>query len=379
MRNKKLLSILAIASLGGVLASTNMHQTNTLSNQKQISSSKNKILLSTTSNTGAVINGNNKLVLYGISSGKGIVSYLSVGEMLSIYGQEGDFYKVKVQETGAIGYISTTNLKKITNGLNDKFKKENFNSSIINVTTDVHLRAKPTMASNIITSLKNGDNILVIGKQGPWYKVNINGNIGYIYDLYVSKPLSSSQSNNTTSINNSSSTNDISSANNSTSTNNNISTSNDNLINNGTSTNSNTNEDNYHKSAIIVSPNGDVGVYKEAGNNSSLIEKLKNGDKVTVLSKDGSLYKIQFDGDKEGYINIEFVKFTDSSKVDVAIIGNSNGQAVPVYEDPSTQTQRLGFLNPNTELNLIKKVGNWYEISYQNKTAYIPAEFVIFK
>ena len=97
-----------------------------------------------------------------------------------------------MQENGIMGYISTTNLKKIINGLNDKFKKENFNSSIINVTTDVHLRAKPTMDSNIITSLKNGDNILVIGKQGPWYKVNINGNIGYIYDLYISKPLSSS-------------------------------------------------------------------------------------------------------------------------------------------------------------------------------------------
>ncbi len=97
MRNKKLLSILTIASLGGVLASTNMHQTNTLSNQKQISSSKNKILLSTTSNTGAVINGNNKLVLYGIPSGKGIVSYLSVGEMLD---KKVIFIKLKCKKMG---------------------------------------------------------------------------------------------------------------------------------------------------------------------------------------------------------------------------------------------------------------------------------------
>ena len=151
----------------------------------------NKVLLSAPSSLvgerAVVVNTDNSpLVLYSNASGSSnITSYISVGEMLTIESSGDNFYKVKVQETGAVGYISAHNLQIITSGVNDAFKSINKEGYIINVSSVVNLRANATMSSNILAKLSNNTKINVLGKQGQWYKVNCNGTVGYIYQEYI--------------------------------------------------------------------------------------------------------------------------------------------------------------------------------------------------
>ncbi len=124
--------------------------------------------------------------------------------MLTIESSEKNFYKVKVQETGAVGYISAHNIQIITSGVNDPYKAINKEGYIINVSSRVNLRANATMNSNILAKLSNNTKINVLGKQGQWYKVNYNGTVGYIYQEYIglsSTDLSSNKNINNTKSN----------------------------------------------------------------------------------------------------------------------------------------------------------------------------------
>ena len=152
----------------------------------------NKVLLSAPSSANeraVVVNTDNSpLVFYSSAdsnSNSNITSYISVGEMLTILSSGNNFYKVKVQETGAVGYISAHNLQIITSGVNDPYKNINKQGYIINVSSRVNLRANATMSSNILAKLSNNTKINVLGKQGQWYKVNCNGTVGYIYQEYI--------------------------------------------------------------------------------------------------------------------------------------------------------------------------------------------------
>ena len=54
---------------------------------------------------------------------------------------------------------------------------------------DVNIRSTPSTESqeNIIGSFSAGDQVTVIGETSSWFKVNVNGNIGYISKQFLVK------------------------------------------------------------------------------------------------------------------------------------------------------------------------------------------------
>ena len=188
MLKHKLIGVIAgVILITGIIVGTGIVKTN----KNQVT---NNILLSAVNNNidkAVVINTNKSpLVLYkdtdsSSSSSSSVLSYISVGEMLNVESLGSNFYKVQVEETGVVGYISVNNLQIISSGVNDSYSNINKEGSIINVDSSVHLRGNATMDSNILANLKNNTNINILGKQGSWYKVSIDGEIGFLYQSYV--------------------------------------------------------------------------------------------------------------------------------------------------------------------------------------------------
>lgn len=139
-------------------------------------SNKEAIVLSSSSKRGAIFN--------NISSGP-VNSYLYTGERLTLIKKEGSFYKVKVNVSGAIGYISASNIKIIENGLNLQFEELISKGTTINITNIAYLREKPSSSSKILHKLKNNTSIDVLGIQGQWVKISYNNLIGYVLDTYI--------------------------------------------------------------------------------------------------------------------------------------------------------------------------------------------------
>lgn len=62
-----------------------------------------------------------------------------------------------------------------------KEEKGYVNATVLNV------REKPTTSSKVMTKLKKKQNVVIVSKQGSWYKVKFNNKIGYVYSKYISK------------------------------------------------------------------------------------------------------------------------------------------------------------------------------------------------
>lgn len=283
MKKKALMGLIATATLGSAMVTPAI-----ISNQN-ISHDVNNILMvnndtSAITNEAVVINGNSSMKLYGLSNGSGIVSNLSTGEMLTILGQAQKGYcKVRVQATGAIGYINTANMQNILNGTNTALIILSENGQVINVSSNVRLRSNPSINASIIGHLTNGTNLNILGKQGQWYKVEVDGQTGFIYGEYISAngsnvANSNSQSSTTSNSSSQGSTSELSNSN----TSSNLTTSSI-----GASATSNANSSSHAKNIIVGT--------KSSSNSSSLSNnksntgndiKVNNSNNIVVTNSD---------------------------------------------------------------------------------------------
>ena len=186
MKKNKIMAIILSGAMIASVASgvTLSKKQNTNKVNKPI---RNNILLSNRnqaiSKNACVINGDGNLVLTN-KDGK-VVSYLSVGEMLKVQSTTGNRSLVTVQETGATGYISNSNILSIHSGDVNSITRMNRSGYIINVSNTVNLRKGPSMNDEVLTGLTNNTPIRITGKTGQWYRVSVNGTKGYVFEEYV--------------------------------------------------------------------------------------------------------------------------------------------------------------------------------------------------
>ena len=388
MKGKLLAGTLAGATIatGSIVPVLNNINSTTMKN------SSNEVLLSKPVSTisgqeAVVINGNNNLVLFNNSDGQSVNSYLSTGEMLTILGHEGNYYKVEVHETGAVGYIFSDNLQVIESGLNSEFHQNITDGSIINVSTRVHLRAQPDLQAGILKNLKENTSVEILGNQGQWIKVNVNGTIGYIYETYVSLNQDnntlntvSSTSTSSSSISTGSNINTNTNINNDTNVYNNINKnvntdtiSSSNNISSSSSTGSSTKNDVPHNSHNIINNNNDniklpevskvipinASAYIKAAPNvqfyngtnletnpKTITYEIKQLDNVTVLNKQNNYYEVKLSNGTVGLVNQDYIVFSgNSAKSDY--LNKLNNLSIKTYNLFATPTAQQSQTNMN--------------------------------
>ena len=382
-RNKMLVGILVVSLIGagGVFLSSNASiSNNTMGINKTV-------LAGTVNNSGnkaCVINGNDSLVLYTSASNSNIQSYISVGEMLTINSYSNGYYNVTVQETGATGYISSSDMQKIVSGVEDNLTSLSGTAYTTNVSTMVNLREEATMNSTTFAKLKNNTSITLLGKQGDWYKVSYNGTTGYIYGEYIAIANSNTNSsaiNNTSSSSNtiiaSKSTNSsasITETNNSkvigsTNSNNSLSTSNNSTKAVKTASNKKYSSphtvSNYdgNESYKIATVNSKIVNVRESANiNSSIICKLNKNVEVEVLGEDNGWYKIADGNNQIGYIYHTYLNVGSKTYYSPDVGGHVNNMNQGGIPDTKVINSNDGKLSSNTANKKIssKKVNTNY-------------------
>ena len=401
-RNKMLAGILAVSLIGagGVFLSSNASiSNNTMGINKTV-------LAGTVNNSGnkaCVINGNDSLVLYTSASNSNIQSYISVGEMLTINSYSNGYYNVTVQETGATGYISSSDMQKIVSGVEDNLTSLSGTAYTTNVSTMVNLREEATMNSTTFAKLKNNTSITLLGKQGDWYKVSYNGTTGYIYGEYIA--IANSNTNSSAINNTSSSSNNKSKI---------IGTTSSNSKNSSIKVTSSHSKANKNKETVkntqsnstagyVYEPIGDglVGVYQGASDQTALETTLKSGAEVTVLGETNNCYKIEYGNNEIGYIGKQFISFNkptvkntqSTSKTESSsnngtptyktskiayIYGGTNGTngSVAVYKTSKAETVET-TLKGGTEVRVLYLTDGLSEIEYgNNQIGYISAGYL---
>lgn len=343
VKSKVLVGVLAASLIGAsgmMLASGGNLSNNNFS--------VNKIMLAGTlnnkGNKACVINGDDNLVLYATANHSNIQSYVSVGEMLTINSYDNGYYNVTVQETGATGYISSSDMQKIVSGVGDSLTSLSGTAYTTNVSTMVNLREEATMNSTSLAMLKNNTSASLLAKQGNWYKVDVNGTIGYIYGEYIAltNTNSSAINNTSSSFNNKSKIIGTVSSN---SKNSSIKvTSSHSNVNKKTTSNKNKpivkNIQSNSTVGYVYEPVGDglVGVYQGASDQTALETTLKSGTKVTVLGETNNCYKIEYGNNEIGYIGKQFISFNKPTVKNTQSNSTPNTKTTKTINNPSTKT-----------------------------------------
>ncbi|WP_393965358.1 SH3 domain-containing protein [Exiguobacterium sp. S22-S28] len=126
---------------------------------------------------------------------------------------------------------------------------------------------------------------------------------------------------------------------------------------------------------LILTDN--VNIRTAATTSAPVITTLKKGTTVTAVKKTGSWYEIRHQS-KKAFITAAYVKAVPA-KPTTSTTYITNTSAVNVREKATTTSKSLGKLAKNVSLTVKKKTGDWYEIQYNNKSAYVHTTLVTAK
>ncbi|PFJ17394.1 peptidase M24 [Bacillus cereus] len=213
------------------------------------------------------------------------------------------------------------------------------NSSSYTVNASVlHVRSGSSTSHDIISRVYSGQSLNVIGEENGWFKINHNGQTGFVSGEFVSK--------------NGASNNDVSTGGNNKVT-------------------------------------ADVLRVRTAPNTSSSIAgRVYEGQTLNVISQENGWVKINHNG-QVGYVSSEFVSGVSSDA------GSSNNNAnnqetvkpasgnytvnvssLRVRTGPSTSHTTIGSVTKGQVVQVVGEVQDWFKINYAGQTAYVSKDYV---
>lgn len=126
-----------------------------------------------------------------------ILGTLKKGDTVSIVAAYGDWYKIKFNSS--YGYVSSKYISTSTSDASSSTPSNTNNSSTSSATAPTlksgtvnlndkssSLKFRSTPGGQVVGSLTYGTKVGILETSGSWYKVNINGTVGYISANYVS-------------------------------------------------------------------------------------------------------------------------------------------------------------------------------------------------
>lgn len=263
-----------------------------------------------------------------------VVKLLDDGDIVVILDRTSSTW-YKVNHEGSVGYVNTDFLENI-------LTKENFNAAGQVTGSSVRMRSGPSTSDSIVGTYNKGTKMNVIGINEGWYKVQYNGKTGYIRsDYFEITGASGSSSNDTTTNNN----NDSSSG----------------------------------ESGIINASS--VRLRKSASTSSAILDVLSKNSKITVYEKNGSWYKVSYNG-TTGYVYASYVTVGSSSNdsnsdtSSDAKDGYINASSVRLRKSASTSSTILATMAKNSKVTVYEKSGDWYSVKYDGKKGYVYATYV---
>jgi len=240
------------------------------------------------------------------------------GAKVDLLGKSGSWYKIKVGSRD--GFIHGDYVKVSTSSSGSGSGSSGGSTSTLGngevTASNLNVRASASSSASIISSLRRGTAVELLGKSGSWYKIKVGSRDGYIHSDYVKVSTSSSGSGSDSSGG-------------STST-----------LGNGEVTATNLN------------------VRASASSSASIISSLRRGTTVELLGKSGSWYKIKV-GSRDGYIHSDYVKMGNTTGNSSGGSGSLSGKTI--FLDPGHGGHDPGAVNGNTYektivLNLSNKV-----------------------
>ena len=292
---------------------------------------------------GTVINAPNGLNLRkSASTNSSVLKVLSNGTKVNVLSTSNGWHRV--EHNGVYGYVYASYIKTSTSSSSDVTM-----SATGKVKTNdgdgLNLRQSASTSSSIITVIPENATVTITAKNGSWYKVSYNGKTGYAHSNYITLNSSSSS-----------------------------------------------NSDVTMSATGKVKTNDGVGVNlrKSTSTSSSIITVIPENATVTITAKNGSWYKVSYNG-KTGYAHSNYITLNSSSNNnsssntgngDVTTSGTgrvktNSGVGLNLRQSASTSSSIVGVIPENATVTITAKNGSWYKVSYNGKTGYAHSDYIV--
>ncbi|MGL5870043.1 SH3 domain-containing protein [Clostridium chrysemydis] len=317
----------------------------------------------------------------------------------------GDHYHNRGLYTG-YDVTPTTHYYKYVQGA---FEKEDNLKTVakgkVSVSSYLNVRSDASTSARVLGKLYGGDSVNILGKDGEWYKIDFNGDDGYVFGTYIKdiekvthkeeakpvvvvKPIEKPVDKETKPSDSKE------------------------IAKPDVKPEAKPDEKEEtkhikieHSEGRVVNISSYLNVRSDNSTNSRIVGSLRNGSKVSVKGKDGDFYKIDFNG-RDAYVYEKYLSVktwtedkvikvvhidskdenkknddkkeeTKKEEVKTSLVGTIRVHTyLNVRNDASTNSRVIGRLKNNDKVDIIKKHGSFYEIKFGGKTGYIHKDYV---
>ncbi len=130
---------------------------------------------------------------------------------------------------------------------------------------------------------------------------------------------------------------------------------------------------NADSKAGVVKANGGLNVRLEPTTGSKVLTTLRNGSYITLMSKSGNWWRVEYSGGSYGYCHGDYITSVSGTTATV----NTDPSGLNVRSGPGTSYSRIGGLSRGTMVITLSQSNGWARILYNGiKTGYVSAQYL---
>ena len=271
-----------------------------------------------------------------------IIGGIPRGTKVKITGSSGDFYAIDYRNRTA--YVHSSYIK-VTSA------PEQVSGTGTITASSLHVRSGPSVRHSVIGGLRRGQTVTVTGSSNDWYKIRINNRDGYVFSDFVR--ISSGSGSSGSSGNSSESSSDA----------------------NNSVTGS-------EPGAGLVTASR-LNVRSQPATTGSIVGSLWMGSSIQLIAKSGDWYEIRHNG-RKAFVHGNFVNVSKepgsagSSSGSTALNrkGEITASSLNIRSAATTSSSIVGSFRKGQQVNLTGQSGEWYQVSHNNRSAFIHGNFV---
>ncbi|NLT14691.1 MAG: SH3 domain-containing protein [Clostridiales bacterium] len=125
---------------------------------------------------------------------------------------------------------------------------------------------------------------------------------------------------------------------------------------------------------LVTTSSGALNVRSEASVTSSVLTKLPTGTYLTLISKTGSWWRVEYAPNRYGYASADYIQYVAGAYA--SVVSTSSGN-LNVRSGPGTSYGIIGSLPNGRTAVALSGGGSWYRILYNGTmTGYVSAQFM---
>ncbi|MGG0555681.1 SH3 domain-containing protein [Priestia aryabhattai] len=118
-----------------------------------------------------------------------------------------------------------------------------------------------------------------------------------------------------------------------------------------------------------------LNVRSGAGTIYGIIGSVVKGQTLSVMSKSGSWYKINYNG-RTGYVSSDYVQASGTATPPAeSTTYTVTASTLNVRSGAGTNYAAIGSVTKGQTLSVMSKSGSWYKINYNGRTGYVSSDY----